>query len=172
MTFPLSPTLLRNIFKYHLVERYAGKKYIPKDQVFSPAGKTITPNKEGFWTDPLKRQFTFKRPKVTQDSYVMVKVLREDVKHKYAVIETVGLEKVSSNDLGGKRFLIEICFRRMTGSSDANRPSFTTRFASAIRLSASRRRSLNICPRKTEAEENTRGLICIKLTSSTNLNPL
>ena len=61
----------RDVFKYHLLDRRGGKKY---RGVSKP--ETLKFDKDGFWTDVLKRQFTFSRESVATNSYILIKVHR------------------------------------------------------------------------------------------------
>jgi len=51
-------------------------------------------DKEGFWSDSLKRQFVFERKKVTVDSHVLIRVM-DDAKHKNLVVDSLNLRSDS-----------------------------------------------------------------------------
>ncbi len=78
----------KSVFRYHLLERSAGKRYKSKDG-FLP--KTVKFDRESFWLDSMKRQFVFERTRVSEESHVMVRVFPEDAKHRNVVVEAVNL---------------------------------------------------------------------------------
>ncbi len=71
-----------------MAERNAGKRYKNKD-VFLP--KTVEFNKDGFWSDSMKRQFVFERTKVSEDSHIMIRMF-DDPKHKDVFIDAINVE--------------------------------------------------------------------------------
>ena len=80
------PEHRRQVFRYHFLERKAGKRYRRDEHP-----ETLNFDRDGFWTDVLKRQFEFSRKHVSSNSYIMVKVL-DDPKHKYLTVDAVNLE--------------------------------------------------------------------------------
>ena len=81
---------LRDIFRYHLEERSTfGKKYVPAGERFEP---TVTFDKNGFWSDHMKRQFVFEREKVERDAHLNVMVFEDDPKHRLITIDAVNLK--------------------------------------------------------------------------------
>ena len=80
----------RDIFKYHLLDRRGGKKYR------GDPPKTLKFDKDGFWVDALKPQFTFSRESVATDSYIMIKATTDDPTHDRVVaIDAVNLENAN-----------------------------------------------------------------------------
>ena len=70
---------LRNaIFNYHLIARSGGKRYRDVKQMHPPS---ISFDKDGYWSDILKRQFVFARGNVTCNTYLMIETF-DDPKHK------------------------------------------------------------------------------------------
>ena len=72
------PQLRKKIFQYHLVSRSGGKRYQQIDQMHPPVMKF---DKDGYWSDVLKRQFVFTRGNVTCNTYLMIETF-DDPKHK------------------------------------------------------------------------------------------
>ena len=70
---------LRNsIFRYHLIARSGGKRYQELTNMHPP---TVKFDKDGYWSDILKRQFIFSRGNVTCHTYLMIEAF-DDAKHK------------------------------------------------------------------------------------------
>ena len=74
-----SDTSLRNdVFRYHLMARSGGKKFQQVEKMHPP---TVNFDRDGYWSDVLKRQFVFERGNVTCNTYLMIEAFG-DVKHK------------------------------------------------------------------------------------------
>jgi len=74
----------KEVFAYHLHQRSGGKRFKAKEQ--HPV--TMRFDKDGYWSDILKRQFVFTRSNVTcNHTYVMIKVL-DDPKHRWLTLES------------------------------------------------------------------------------------
>ena len=84
------PQLRKNIFQYHLVSRSGGKRYQQIDQMHPPVMKF---DKDGYWSDVLKRQFVFTRGNVTCNTYLMIETF-DDPKHKQ-----VGTKELIEDDM-------------------------------------------------------------------------
>ncbi len=76
-------TLRKDIFKYHLTERNGElTQYVPS----SKRHPTTTEfDKDGFWSDSLKRQFLFERAKVSENSHIMIRI-HDDSKHRNVAV--------------------------------------------------------------------------------------
>lgn len=74
-------TTLSNIF-FLLGKRFKADELHPATMLF---------DKDGYWSDILKRQFTFTRGNVTCNTYVMVKLL-DDPKHRYLTLDAVNMD--------------------------------------------------------------------------------
>ncbi len=71
------------------MNRRGPKKYVPEEELHPERLKF---DRDGFWTESLKRQFTFQREHVATNSYIMIKVMDDDPKHQRAVIDAANLE--------------------------------------------------------------------------------
>lgn len=78
----------RDVFSYHLVKRSGGKKYVDEE---TRHPKQIVFDKDGFWSDGMKRQFSFVREKVSENSHLMIKIM-DDPKHKNVFIDASNFE--------------------------------------------------------------------------------
>jgi glycosylphosphatidylinositol deacylase len=78
----------RQVFRYHMLDRSRGKRF--KKPLSATAPKKQTFDKDGFWSDSLKRQFVFERKKVAVDSHVLIRVI-DDAKHQDVVIDTLNI---------------------------------------------------------------------------------
>ena len=72
------PSLRKEVFHYHLIARSGGKKFKHAEKMHPP---TVTFDRDGYWSDVLKRQFVFARGNVTCNTYLMIEAF-DDVKHK------------------------------------------------------------------------------------------
>ncbi len=85
------PERRRGAFEYHLTSRIAGKRYKWKEiESETKAKKKTKFERDGFWTDSLKRQFVFERTKVSEDSHIMIRIF-DDAKHSNAVVEAINV---------------------------------------------------------------------------------
>ena len=80
----------RSVFAYHLQNRSGGKQFLPAEEMFP---RKTTFDKNGFWTDIFRRQFTFCRENVASNSYIMVKVNKAD--SRLLTVDALNLENES-----------------------------------------------------------------------------
>ena len=78
-------SLRGKIFNYHLLRKSAGKKYKGD---FEP---NMSFDKEAYWYDSVKRQFSFVKEDVKEDSHLLVKIL-DDEKHETLTIDAVNVD--------------------------------------------------------------------------------
>jgi len=83
--------LRKDVFQYHLVQRSAGKEYNP-EKLHPP---TMTFDKNGYWSDILKRQFTFSKGNVTCNHYSMIKIAIDDPNQRFLTLDAV---RMSADD--------------------------------------------------------------------------
>ena len=55
-------SLRKEVFRYHLIARSGGKKFRQVERMHPP---TVSFDRDGYWSDVLKRQFVFARGNVT-----------------------------------------------------------------------------------------------------------
>ena len=53
---------------------------------------TVQPDKNGYWSDILKRQFTVVKGNVTCDHYMMIKLATDDPKQRFLTLDAVRME--------------------------------------------------------------------------------
>eukprot|EP00090_Calanus_glacialis_P013911 TRINITY_DN2253_c0_g1_i7.p1 TRINITY_DN2253_c0_g1~~TRINITY_DN2253_c0_g1_i7.p1 ORF type:complete len:1052 (-),score=349.76 TRINITY_DN2253_c0_g1_i7:167-3322(-) len=83
--------LRKDIFQYHLVHRSGGKDYDADN--LHPA--TMVFDKNGYWSDILKRQFTFSKGNVTCNHYSMIKIAIDDPRQRFLTLDAV---RMSADD--------------------------------------------------------------------------
>eukprot|EP00092_Neocalanus_flemingeri_P010254 GFUD01011050.1.p1 GENE.GFUD01011050.1~~GFUD01011050.1.p1 ORF type:complete len:1057 (+),score=343.38 GFUD01011050.1:48-3218(+) len=83
--------LRKDIFHYHLLHPSGGKEYDPDN--LHPA--TMTFDMNGYWSDILKRQFTFSKGNVTCNHYSMIKIAIDDPKQRFLTLDAV---RMSADD--------------------------------------------------------------------------
>ena len=74
-------TLRKKIFQYHLTARSGGKRFQEVENMHPPV---VHFDKDGYWSDVLKRQFVFSRGNVTCNTYLMIETF-DDPKHKQVI---------------------------------------------------------------------------------------
>ena len=82
-----SPSVRRSVLHHHLLEGSGGQPY-SEDR--HPA--TVTMDKNGYWSDILKRQFTVTKGNITCEHYMMVKLNTDDAKQRFLTLEAVRME--------------------------------------------------------------------------------
>jgi len=80
--------LRRSIFNYHLYHRSGGKEYEDPDKMHPSPARFDT---NGYWSDVLKRQFTFSKGNATCNHYVMIRV-NADVNSKFLTLDAVRMD--------------------------------------------------------------------------------
>jgi glycosylphosphatidylinositol deacylase len=80
--------LRKDILHYHLVHRSAGKEYQP-EKLHPPS---ITFDKNGYWSDILKRQFTFSKGNVTCNHYSMIKIAIDEPNQRFLTLDAVHMD--------------------------------------------------------------------------------
>jgi len=86
--FSKDSVLRRNVFNFHLVSRQGGKHFKKRDPSSTSRKKPF--DKDGFWSDSIKRQFIFAKKKVTVDSHILIRMI-DDAKHRNVVIDTLNM---------------------------------------------------------------------------------
>ena len=74
--------LRKKVFQYHLTARSGGKRFKEVENMHPPV---VRFDKDGYWSDVLKRQFVFSRGNVTCNTYLMIETF-DDPKHKQVFI--------------------------------------------------------------------------------------
>ena len=73
------------------MDRRGGKKY----RGAAAKTETLKFDRDGFWTDVLKPQFTFSRQKVATNSYILIKAATDDPKQQMLAVDAVNLENAN-----------------------------------------------------------------------------
>ena len=82
-----SPTLRSNVLKHYLVQGSGG---LPYSEDRHP--QTVELDKNGYWSDILKRQFTVTKGNLTTDHYMMIKLATDDPKQQHLTLDAVKME--------------------------------------------------------------------------------
>eukprot|EP00095_Tigriopus_kingsejongensis_P011682 maker-scaffold59_size442576-snap-gene-3.32 protein:Tk11682 transcript:maker-scaffold59_size442576-snap-gene-3.32-mRNA-1 annotation:"gpi inositol-deacylase" len=80
---------LRDVFQYHLLERSTGKRYQSETERFTP---TIQFDTNGFWSDHMKRQFSFEREFVESNTQIVVMTFEDDPRHRFLAVDATGID--------------------------------------------------------------------------------
>ena len=82
-----SPALRSNVLKHYFVQGSAG---LPYSEDRHPPSVEL--DKNGYWSDILKRQFTVTKGNLTTDHYMMIKLATDDPKQQHLTIDAVKME--------------------------------------------------------------------------------
>eukprot|EP00094_Tigriopus_californicus_P008865 TCALIF_08546-PA protein Name:"Similar to PGAP1 GPI inositol-deacylase (Homo sapiens)" AED:0.00 eAED:0.00 QI:577/1/0.66/1/0.5/0.33/3/0/965 len=79
---------IRNTFEYQLLDRSTGKHYQRPSELFV---ETIKFNRDGFWSDHMKRQFSFEREYVESNTHIVVMTF-DDPRHRFMTVDASGID--------------------------------------------------------------------------------
>ena len=83
--------LRKDILQYHILRRSGGKKY--DQESLHPL--SVVFDKNGFWSNIMKRQFTFSKGDVTLNHYGMIKIAIDDPRQRFLTLDAV---RMSADD--------------------------------------------------------------------------
>lgn len=79
---------IRNIFKYQLLDRSTGKHYQKSAELFV---ETMKFNRDGFWSDHMKRQFSLERDYIDSNTHIVVMTF-DDPRHRFMTVDATGID--------------------------------------------------------------------------------